>query len=64
MRDKGRGAPQHGEHNPMSRLDATKVSAIREMAARGVSQTEIGRIFNATQSNVSMVVNKVTWSHV
>jgi hypothetical protein len=64
MISKGRGrtVPQYGESNPMSRLTAQQVSAIRtEYAAGGISQKNLALKFGVTAMTVNRAVNRRTW---
>lgn len=53
-----------GERNHATKLSRTDVAGIREMAARGVPQSEIGEHFRTTQTNVGCIVRRVTWKHI
>lgn len=55
--------PTVGEVNGMAKMTVDRVREIRERyAGGGVSQYELAREYGVTQSNISMIVNRVTWS--
>lgn len=47
-----------------SKLNNKKIRKIRNMSENGVSQKEIGNIFNVHQSNISYIISRKTWSHI
>lgn len=53
-----------GEKNPQSKLTAQDVASIRNMYKLGYRQVYISRKFNITQSNVSRIVKRETWTDV
>lgn len=59
-----RGRHAVGENAGGAKLDPTLVRRIRQMAAEGHPQSRIASAFGITQSNVCLIVNKVTWAHV
>ena len=53
-----------GESCGKSILDNKKVLKIRSLYAKGISQTEISRMFSVTQANVSAICKNKTWKHI
>ena len=66
MDNKGRrvNAPQHGESHGMSKLTADKVVEIRRLAASGISNAELGRRFDISDTHVWRIVTRQSWSHL
>lgn len=54
------GTHHKGERNPMAKLTAEDVQAIRGMAGK-VSQREIGKQFCVSQSAVSRIIKETRW---
>ena len=69
---KGKLNPSHlhpenmprGEQNTRSKLTEAKVRQIRKLAAKGVSNSVIGRQFGIWPNNVRFIINRQTWKHV
>lgn len=53
------GTEVHG-----AKLDADKVRDIRRRISSGQSQAEVAAVFGIAQSNVYLIANGKTWSHV
>ena len=54
-----------GESNGFVKLTAKEVLKIRELHSLNKhTPTEIGRMFNTSRRNVSMIVNRVNWQHI
>lgn len=53
-----------GERNHATKLSRADIGSIREMAASGIPQSEIGERFKTTQTNVGCIVRRVTWKHI
>lgn len=53
-----------GENNAMARLTEAAVVQLRRRYAAGASQTALAREFHVSQSLVSNIVLRKTWSHV
>ncbi len=53
-----------GEKNGMSKLDFKKVSYIKELLKKGVSQQKIADKFNVSRSAILKIHLKKTWNHV
>lgn len=60
MKDKGRAAI--GTRNGMAKLDPEKIEEIFKLRSQGMMQKDIGKIFNITQSHVSLILRGVTWT--
>jgi hypothetical protein len=61
MKRKGRSTI--GERNPLAKLKDEQVKEIRFLYATGtVSQYELAERFGVTQTNISMIVNYLTWT--
>ncbi len=58
------GASTKGERNSNAVLTETDVRAMRKSWSAGVSQDHLAEIYGVTQSCVSRVVNKHTWSFI
>lgn len=55
----------HGEANNFAKLTADQVLAIRAAyAAGGITQTDLARQYNVTQSAIYLIVNRKKWSHL
>jgi hypothetical protein len=61
---KRRSARRLGEINSQARLTVLNVLNIRNLARRGFSYSEIAPLYKISQSNVSLIVKRVTWKHV
>ena len=55
------GTAPHGTKNPMAKLTAEQVSAIRQAVG---SQQAIADVFGVSQSNVSFIRRGLTWTHI
>jgi hypothetical protein len=66
MLKKGRGnfVPQVGSKNHLSKLHEDDIPEIRELAAGGLTCAAIASRFGVTAENISMIVRRLTWSHV
>lgn len=54
-----------GEKNPNRKLDSAKVTEIRKLYATGLyGQTELGKMFGVTQSQIWHVVVRRAWKNV
>ena len=63
MHAKGRANPPRGERHPRARLTEEKVREIRRLAAAGISQRQIARMFGVSKGAVASVVTR-QWKHV
>ncbi len=61
---KGRGNHLRGERHARAKLTENDVREIFERAASGESAASIGRQINATQGQVTCVLNRRSWRHV
>lgn len=66
MLAKGRGGytGSPGESHPSAKLSADNVLQIRALWKQGVSQSEIGRRFSMTQSQIWRIVHRKSWTHI
>jgi len=53
-----------GETHPNAKLTEADVRAIREAAAAGESNREIGLRYGVTGSNIYQVVTRKSWAHI
>lgn len=53
-----------GSGNPGAKLNESDVAEIRRLLATGVSQSKIGREFGVSQSAISFINRRKSWSHV
>jgi len=60
----GLNVARKGENHSMSKLCEADVLKIRGMYISGNTQTEISKIYNVTQANISEIVTKKSWSHI
>lgn len=61
---KGRTAPQHGEHNPSSKLRDADVRRIRELAEKGIRNKELALMFGVSKPLVTLITQRKIWKHV
>jgi hypothetical protein len=59
---RGRAAPQHGEHNPHSKLTALAVADMRRRRADGEPLLSIAASYGVGKSTVCMVTRGHTWT--
>ena len=59
-----KGRQCRGDRIKSAKLKPRDVAEIRRCAASGERQRDIANRFNVSQSNISMLVNGVTWGHV
>jgi ribosome-binding protein aMBF1 (putative translation factor) len=61
--NKGRGREnrQWGADNPRAKITIKEVNEIREMVARGVSQTAVAAEFDIKQPQVSRIIRGIAW---
>lgn len=59
-----KGRQAKGERVSSAKITVEDVRDIRARAAAGHNQYDIASDMGITQSNVSMIVNRVTWAHV
>jgi ribosome-binding protein aMBF1 (putative translation factor) len=52
-----------GERNPMSKLTAIEVDAIRNEKNAGSSIKELAQKFKTSASNISAIIRKARWNH-
>lgn len=52
-----------GERNPMSKLTAIEVDAIRNEKNAGTSVKELAQKFKTSASNISAIIRKARWNH-
>lgn len=53
-----------GEAHGLATLTTEKVISIRELAATGMMQKDIARLYGVKQQCISKIVNRKRWSHV
>ena len=53
-----------GTKHGMSKLTPEKVRMIRNLYARGMSQTKIGSLVGISQTNASCILTGKTWGHI
>jgi len=58
------GAAARGSRNAASVLTEDDVIRLRQMAADGVLQKEIARIYGIMPATVSRIVTRKTWTHI
>lgn len=61
---KGRRADTHGEGHPGADLTNADVLEIRRLVASGKRQRDVGEMFGVSPSNMSMIINRKTWTHI
>lgn len=61
---RGRGAQPKGAAHYLTKLTEADVLEIRALAARGVSQRQIGARFGMTHANVGYIVRRQSWTHI
>lgn len=62
---KQNGLKFSGEKNGFSKLNDQTVKEIRRTyKSGGISQKELGRKYNTSQTQISYIVNRITWKHV
>lgn len=59
---KGRGP--RGERNHFATLTPSEVLRIRDLAAGGMTQREIGNLFGIPRGSVSTIVLRKSWRHL
>lgn len=62
--DRRHMSDQNGEKNVAAKLTDDDVREIRRLCAEGVWQRIVAERYKISQSNVSMIVNRKTWTHV
>lgn len=55
---------KRGESSANAKLTEADVRAIRALGGKGLSQTEIGRLFGVNQQSVSGIIRGVSWRHL
>ncbi len=60
---KGRRAPANGANHGMAKLQEREVIEIRRMAET-FTQKELAKMFAASVSTVSMIINRKIWTHI
>lgn len=60
----GNWHPARGSSHWKSKLDETKVSDIKRMAAAGVKQVSIGEIFGVSKTTICDILKGRLWTHV
>jgi hypothetical protein len=58
------GTNNRGDRNGQAKLDDLAVRAIRGRLSEGVSQRQVAREFEVSQSNVSFIATRKIWSHI
>jgi hypothetical protein len=63
---KGRGRPSNpkGSASWAATLDEKKVLAIRKQLSAGGKQTEVAKAFGISQSTISQIKRRKTWTHI
>ena len=71
MKNKGRSATcgfatvnNKGARNAYAKLTEAEVDTIRAAYAGGALQADLAARYNISQSNVSLIVNRVNWRHI
>lgn len=64
MHAKGRNDPRHGWLNHSAVLDDDKVHEIRALLQSDMTQQQIANRFNVSQSVISNIKFRKTWSHI
>lgn len=57
MVQKGRSYDRKGEKSPVHKLTTIQVKEIKELSKQGLSQRQIARKFNVTQTCVMLIIN-------
>lgn len=53
-----------GENNGYSVFTNDDILKIRELKQNGFSQRHLGRLYNVSQSHISLIVNRKIWAHI
>lgn len=61
---KGRARSVHGTFCNFSKLTDSDISIIRKRRQSGELHRSLATAFGCTQSNISQIVNKITWRHI
>lgn len=56
--------PQIGQDNPGARLTDQHIPVIRQLLARGISQSQVAAQFGVSQATISRIARGAAWSHV
>lgn len=62
--DRRRHGTYRGEMVHTSKLTEEQVKNIRQLHSSGMSQCELGRMYNVSQPNIGAIVNRQTWIHI
>lgn len=54
----------HGITHPRSKLSEKKITKIRELYRKGITQTKISKIFKIDQTHVSKIIRRELWKHI
>ena len=58
------GRMSRGTHRPAAKLTDEDIPEIRKLARSGLSQRNIGRLFDISQTTVWKIVNRDLWTHI
>jgi hypothetical protein len=61
---KGRNNAECGERRHSSKLDESKVRAIRQLFHSGKAAAELGRLYQVSASSIQRIVLRQSWKHV
>jgi hypothetical protein len=53
-----------GEAQWLSKIKSAEIHEIRYLRKNGYLLREIGKLYGISESNVSMIVNNITWQHI
>lgn len=53
-----------GMNCPTAKLTDAQVLEIRKLTSRGITQTEIGKIYGVNQSHISRILSRDVWKHI
>jgi hypothetical protein len=62
---KSRSCPQYGELNNAHKLEEQDIIKIKSLYASGkYYQKEIGKMFNVSQTSISLIVRNINWNYI
>lgn len=53
-----------GENNGKSKLSNNDIFSIKRLFKQGLKQTTIAKLYDTTQSNISLIVTRKNWKHL
>lgn len=62
--ERGRGAPQHGEFNPMAKLTTEQVVEIKKLLHEAIDRLDIAARFGVCKETISSIKTGKRWAHV